>query len=339
VRTSSTFTSPSDGIIYFAWWIGNGGDYVEMRDIQLEKGSVVTDYVPHQESKLSLKEALKRLPNGVADTVELVGGKWIKTQRVGSHITTTVDFDDYNTNFDNVDLLRVADTLPGRKEWAAGVTGQLSLERFGAETVWVSSVGGAMDSADNFGKFAGRDNATIYIILPPGTYANIAEAELDLDGIEILYELALPIVTDITEEVDGVLTAFKDGTMLISSDTLINMDFESDYIPVTLGGAIQGSINAINHLGIAKAQVIYGDSTIPTTGHEASATDYAYHIDVAIPAIMSTDFIDVVVPVDSQAVAQTAGLCSAVDELDGVVRFYFNEVPTEAIPFKWKVVR
>jgi hypothetical protein len=55
---------------------------------QIELGAVPTTYEPYKSNKSTISNALRSLPNGVKDTIELINGKWNYVQRVGSVVIT-----------------------------------------------------------------------------------------------------------------------------------------------------------------------------------------------------------------------------------------------------------
>lgn len=88
-----------------------------------------------------------------------------------------------------------------------------------------------------------------------------------------------------------------------------------------------------------KAEVLYGTGTIPNTGWVANTGDYALTRYYARAELLATDWIELVLDKDAHDIATDAELCPTVEEYLGGFKLFANKVPTEAIPFKWKVVR
>ena len=89
-----------------------------------------------------------------------------------------------------------------------------------------------------------------------------------------------------------------------------------------------------------KATVLYGTGTIPTTGWVANTGDYALKNNaVNIAELLASDWIDITINANSHDVAGVAELCPTVVENTGFLTTLANNIPTEQITFKWKVVR
>jgi len=98
-------------------------------------------------------------------------------------------------------------------------------------------------------------------------------------------------------------------------------------------------VGAINEIDANMLVILENTGSIPTTGWVANTGDYALKNDITISGILATDWIDIVIDKDSHDIAGDAEICPTVTEGTDTVTMYCNTAPTEAIPFKWKVVR
>ena len=107
----------------------------------------------------------------------------------------------------------------------------------------------------------------IYIV-PKGTYANLAEAQADLAGTDIHYQLATPQLINLTEEglTDGTLMSFENGTCYLDSDTFHSPHVTLD-VPTNIGAQISANTQGIqlhsNQIN-AKADKVQGERITPT---------------------------------------------------------------------------
>ena len=77
---STTFTPSKDivGVIFYLQGTDTDGTYVELTNLQIEKGSTATDYEPYQSNTSSIDlqgNELCSLPNGTKDEVNITSGK------------------------------------------------------------------------------------------------------------------------------------------------------------------------------------------------------------------------------------------------------------------------
>ena len=87
------------------------------------------------------------------------------------------------------------------------------------------------------------------------------------------------------------------------------------------------------------AQHLTGSGSIPTTGWSASATDYAYELDITISGVLATDFVEIFLDKDSQDIASDINLSPSVDEATDTITIYADKVPTSTLSYKYRVVR
>lgn len=148
-------------------------------------------YEPYQSSKIIVNAGAKLL-NGVKDSIERMSdGRTIE------HVKTNVlrDGDFYEIKTGDVRHLETGGTLVdyvlmnvsnlnGVKPQTNGVDNTIYVEKFGDEIITANAI-------SSIGKIA-TSATDIYIIFQKGKYATLAEAQDDLTGTKIAYQLATP---------------------------------------------------------------------------------------------------------------------------------------------------
>jgi hypothetical protein len=165
---------------------------------QLEQGSTATTYQSFTDTELYLQsnQNLFRVPNGVKDTIEFRNGKYYYVQRVKKY---TLQFSDIvtlvtsgiNTDYVGIPLSKFIPSVSA--QGISTADGSFIVDNFYGELA-----NEAIDSSvDNFGKIKTTDSS-LFLIVAKGTYASLAEAQADLAGTVIYYQLAIPIETEIS---------------------------------------------------------------------------------------------------------------------------------------------
>ena len=75
--------------------------------MQLEEGTVATEYTPHKSDKKQISATLRSLPNGVKDTIEKQGNKYYKIKRCGEVVITGGDIEGKYSSGETTNTLRV----------------------------------------------------------------------------------------------------------------------------------------------------------------------------------------------------------------------------------------
>lgn len=142
---------------------------------------------PYEATHFKAFTTLHRLPNGVEDKLYRDGaGKFRKDKRIAELTLTDDVLTGYTTSGTNTDYVTI--TMPSNyKPGTSGVDGQVVIEGFGTEVEF-----GDSDTLDAIGHFYSA-SITIRLIVANGYYANLAEAQADLAGTKIIYELAEPV--------------------------------------------------------------------------------------------------------------------------------------------------
>lgn len=174
--------------------------------IQLEKGTVATSYESYKSSQATLPTTARRVPNGVADDVYFANGKAWKLKDIEEKTLTSTDFTALvtsPTNYDYVNMTKPIDSKINGNVVNFGTDPSAIHEDFRpiVFTTDISAVGGMFI----------QSSTAISLVVTKGTYANLAEAQADLTGTKIQYQLATPVLEEINTVAD--LELFEDGTI------------------------------------------------------------------------------------------------------------------------------
>ncbi len=178
---------------------------------QLEEGTLPTDYVEHEKSEVYVdipfnNGELTSVPNGTADSVDLNSGK--ATQRNKKYVLQSGDITLVTTltNVQRVWINKPLDYIGrGNRDDYAG----FHFDGFETDSFYTNNE----DNADyEYHSSARLANDLIGLIVPLGTYVDTAEAQSDLAGTELIYQLA----EEQTYELPTTpLIAYPNGTIII----------------------------------------------------------------------------------------------------------------------------
>jgi hypothetical protein len=183
-------------------------------NIQLELGSTATTYEPYKSSTLTIDTELRSLPNGVRDRVyEQNGEVWLE-KRVEERVLQAGDIDSVSP-VGSVVQARVLNGVVINGTYNT-IDGKTILDGY-IETATRNTTAPYdkyIHSETAFGIF----NA-LYVTFPSGT--TLAQAQADLAGTVVQYQLATPQLINLTQEgkVDGELAVYENGTIYNTSDT------------------------------------------------------------------------------------------------------------------------
>ncbi len=179
----------------------------EIIDIQLEEGTTATARETYKESLAYTNQLLRSLPNGVADKVDVNEG--IKTKNVEEYVLQSGDITNFSnhtnnslvyisyTNFSDYININTVDTV------ATSISTSRTTPRNGV---------GSFDDIES--RWTHYNHTTQFmIVVPLGTYANLAAAQADLIGTVIYYQLAEPIPIQLNIPPQSLLS-FENGTLL-----------------------------------------------------------------------------------------------------------------------------
>lgn len=189
---------------------------VSFENPQLEQGDTATEYEPYKESETYTNVPLRSLPNGVKDEVSVVDGKF--TKRVNEKAIENADIIKLDTSPNNVDYVVIdkpSDFIGDGND--NHNTGQVILEGYGiAETT------GTLDDTQYENKLATHySTADMHLVVPKGTYKDLASAQEDLAGKSLIYQLAKEEEYDLNIT---PLTAYENGTLYV--EPVIHKQFD-----------------------------------------------------------------------------------------------------------------
>ncbi|MGS0745551.1 hypothetical protein ACU70A_06310 [Syntrophomonas erecta subsp. sporosyntropha] len=200
-------SDPAKTIQYIALW--EGSDY-KIDEIQIEPGDTATEYEPYKESSatINLSEPLRSLPNGVKDEVNVTSG--VKTQRVsGEYVLREEDFQTFSSPEDwNIDIVYL-------KELNNQLVSSGTATKLGQVLFKTSIPEIALSERQTAYAPCYYHSATglVTIGVPKGTYTTITQAQADLAGTTLTYQLATPIVTKLPAQ--APLQVFENGTVYV----------------------------------------------------------------------------------------------------------------------------
>lgn len=240
------FTTPSN-CMYVRW--NTSGGFTDLTIlIQLERGSTATAHNPYKDSNLLFDTELPRVPNDVRDELfnaQLVSGvlkstdMWTYVQNVKEYILQAEDFESLFTSGVNVDKV-VISVLPNQDETTGGASkiGKGLLSEFSE----VPEVGN--DALSNVGcYYVGAGTGGKFVLLvAKGTYANLTEAQNDLAGTKILYQLAVPQGSEV--DLKDILS-FEDGTLYNNGNPIPEIEYSA---PKNLNAIVHGNTEMIENV-------------------------------------------------------------------------------------------
>jgi hypothetical protein len=203
---SVTFTAPDSRVIWVilhtSWDVDNSVT-IDYTNIQLELGSTATPYEPYTDSTLYIadNEEVRSVP-AISDEVLVENGTVKKVQNVQRYVLES----DKITALDvyiNVAVVRISN-LGG---YAGGGSSEINANNVLYGSYYFS---GYADDVSKIGSFH-YSSTGIVLVVSKTAYATLAEAQADLAGTTIYYQLATPIITTLTTS--GTLKAFQNGSV------------------------------------------------------------------------------------------------------------------------------
>lgn len=177
--------------------------------LQLESGSTPTTYEPYKSNTVTStdKVILRRLPNGVCDTLNLLTGEYV--QRIGEFVLDGTETFNMSTSNSRNHFHSTSKGKDGKK----GANQYLNCDKF---PVWVKSWTSAPSGS------IGTSSATAFQIgftFTEGLYTlETFKQMLASNPVTVQYELATPIVK--TVDLTGLPFSYKNGHVMLSSEKL-----------------------------------------------------------------------------------------------------------------------
>jgi hypothetical protein len=229
--------------------------------VQLEEGTTATAYEPYKSSHLTADVTLRRLPNGVKDRVYEDNGQMWLEKNVEEYVLQSGDISISSNSGYDYQVLNVPLTkFIGIKPQENVVDNNVIVEGFPKE-----NSGGVEFIEYNTEPYKFQTNTDrLILVVPLGTYASLAEAQADLSGTKILYQLATPELINLTEQglVEGELMSYANGTVYNTSDTFhgsTNFD-----VVTSRKSQVQYLLDEVVDLDSVKADKVQEDWITPT---------------------------------------------------------------------------
>ena len=248
--TSDSVTAPSNAYYMIVYYSSDG----KHEQIQIEKGLTVTSYEEYQESTsyivLPGGEALRSLPSGIKD--EIRDKKLYK--RTVKSVLQSGDIDSLDTSNMNLDRVVIGlDAFSSLADQTNEVDNSFYVEGFGSEVRL-----GDADLLTSEYKYS-TGTVALLLLVPKGTYVDLAAAQADLAGTALIYQLAQVDVIENGERgfsITGSLETFNGETTIIT-EPYLRKPYTTHSTSITLDYTIEA---------IDKLLVFQNGSFIGTSG-------------------------------------------------------------------------
>jgi hypothetical protein len=178
--------------------------------MMLNTGATALPYEPYTDSTLYLadNEEVRSVP-AIADEVKVVNGQLVKVQNVQRYVLQESNFVSFRNDKTNFDYIQIPVNVIGYSASSAIRDGKTTISGF-TETYSANLY------INDDPAFVGRYDlytsvANFTLGVEKGKYASLAEAQADLAGTVIYYQLATPIITPLLTS--GILQAKPNGTV------------------------------------------------------------------------------------------------------------------------------
>jgi hypothetical protein len=204
----SSFTTPKNA--HYIRFMNAGSNNLN-DDYQLEVGTVATTYELFRKSSMYLDsgEVGYSLPNSTKDTIEFRNGQAYYIQRVKKYTLQASDIVGLTAMTNNT---RYFTNTPYMSDAKLPLNDSLAEGTYYAEGFVEIPLTNRDTTAQSYKTYLSI-TGQLNFIFANGTYASLAEAQADLVGTDIYYQLATPIETPIS--VIGNAMAYPNGTFLI----------------------------------------------------------------------------------------------------------------------------
>lgn len=223
----------------------------EVETVMFALSSTAIPYEAYDPSALSVDvsaQPLHKLPNLVENKLYMESGRWKYYKAVEEYLLQSGDISALSTTLINVDLVEFNNFRP---DMIGYNTSDIQANKIGT-SVSSPRLGRTVDDVSNV-YIHYTTFSTFKISVPKGTYANLAEAQADLTGTKVLYQLATPIIIDEADfatngiSVEGILTSNLDYTNFYNDNFNI-MPIVDIVYDANIASSVQGIKNAIENL-------------------------------------------------------------------------------------------
>ena len=305
--TNFTFTTPSNAYyVRFCVNLGVGGGNVDT--LQFELGSTATayeEYISATQKFIGLDGSdvhLRRLPNGVKDTIEIVDGKayWVKrittktfdgsgTWNIDTTLTNTARFfyqtggssQPYGASLFCSDFLYVAGNISGLdyelSGYSAGGAGYFEINILKSRLASVDATG--------FKAWLASNNITIYYALTTPVTTEIASIGYLLGMPNVTYYQQQTLATNFkvnkytdifNENIEGPLDSYYDLGWFASEPEQSTVDaWQAEYEMISLSVRVPELVKCIEPVGLGnRFKLLAVDDTV--YGHELDFEDISF---------------------------------------------------------------
>ena len=240
-----------------------GAYYVRMASMisnidtfQLNEGSIALPFEDYNSSTISItcndntKFDLAKLPNLVQNDIKIVDGKRLANKRVDRNVLESADIVSELLTLTNLDVYYTS-AFTGNSIWTTGVDDKVVVTKFAKE---VDS--GFADVSSNAYSFYASPTSVLGLIVPKGTYANLAAAQAGLAGTVVYYQLATPLLIEEVDlpqyriSIEGSLASNSDHTEFVVNDYGLFAPVTIDY-PANISESVNGLKESASGLRIA----------------------------------------------------------------------------------------
>ena len=248
-----TIVSELNKTISNIFWIGNGNTIINIRNLQLEEGTIATNYEPYKEDKRTVLLDSPLRKNDVLDLEKLK-----ITRNYGSATFNGSDSENWELGVSHVNSIVFYNESNDSQEYTQSTPSSLSCDKFIYNwNIWSNDEEGTR--IDNHGAFQ------ISLLKSELETQDVAGFKkwLQSNPVTVVYQLATPTTEDIQiSPTDNPLTSYTPSTTLTTNNT-IKGNISAD-IPTNLSGVITQQASLIAQLedNLLQTQALLIDNAI-----------------------------------------------------------------------------
>ena len=229
-------------------------DYIN-ENAMLNYGATALSHEDYKGSTLKItcndksKFDLAKLPNLAQNDIKIVDGKRLANKRVDRNVLESADIVSELLTLTNLDVYYTS-AFTGNSIWTTGVDDKVVVTKFAKE---VDS--GFADVSSNDYSFYASPTSVLGLIVPKGTYANLAAAQAGLAGTVVYYQLATPLLIEEVDlpqyriSIEGSLASNSDHTEFVVNDYGLFAPVTIDY-PANISASVNGLKESVSGLRI-----------------------------------------------------------------------------------------
>ena len=217
--TASTTALVPSGAYYLRVYYYNDATLTIGDNFQLEQGTSATTYTAHVSPSPRTFEAYARSAGTVYDIIRRDDDKFVIDNYVAKHIIEQSDITTLVTgatnDYVNISLSTLVGVIP---QVDSTIDGNIIVEEF-----WGEAASGTQDAANQYKIIT--TTTLIFLIVPTGTWSDLATARSELEGNIILYALENYTTTEI--DVDG--STYQENPTTIEQLSNYALDYTLEY--------------------------------------------------------------------------------------------------------------